>query len=1491
MGAPLSFAQERLWLSEQMQPGTGMNNVPLAWRITGCLDASALVRALDLLVERHEALRTGYLADAQTVRQVISVATPMPYAFADLRRSNDPLYEVNDALRREAAEPFDLRAGSVCRARLLQIADDQYVLALSQHHIATDGWSLKILWRELWSAYDAFRSGKRPNLPIVPSQYVEHAIAERSPVDAAEIDEHVEYWRRRLDSAPPIVTVPTDHPRGDRPTFGGSEILFSIPHDVLTQLSSACRIQGGSLFAGLVTALIVLVSRYSGQRDVCIGYPTANRANERTEGAVGFFVNSLPLRVKCYDDDTFEVIFARALAGLLDADEHKQLPFERIVQEVNPQRGYGFTPLFQVMLALDNTTSSAIGTEPDDLMIERLRVPRAYARSDLTFALTDRGGHLEGVLEYRTELYERDTVEQLSRHYVQLLRCLIAQPKALAFRVNFLTSGEKAALVSWGRGARCNRIGNALVQEMFEEQVALQPAAIAVESNEEKLTYERLNIAANKLANYLIGLGVGEEVRVGLCVASSVSMVVAMLAILKAGGVYVPIDPRYPRTRIEDMLSDPGVSFVLGSAAPFEKIQRSGATWLCLDSALLHSAGSSHLNPSVCRHALGAAYCIYTSGSSGKPKGVDIPNHALALSTKARIAAYPRSRSYLLLSSISFDSSVAAFFGALCSGGRLILPPADTAGDPRAIVDTIIGSGADTVLAVPTLWRQIVDETLARGTLLPLVAAISGGEALYGSDVERVAAACLPATTVVNEYGPTEGTVWATCLVCDRRSAVGVLPIGRPISSVRLYVLDEWLEPVPRGIGGEIYVGGSNLARGYVGQPALSAAAFVPDPYGEPGSRMYRTGDWGRWNSAGELEFLGRRDLQVKVNGLRIELLEIEDALRSYAGVKDAVVGKIVDRNGDDTLVAYAVPTEGVALVEADLLAELRSVLPMHMVPSSVMILPTLPTGPSGKVDRLALPTPARRQRSSELEYEARTATQLALCDIWKEVLHIASIGLREDFFSLGGHSLAAVRVSGLAARRGLRLPVAEIFRQPTIQQLAAYLDASESGHVVPAGRAASEQFRATRRVRDALDWELAQQQSGRRRPWILPLVLELSRALEESAIRKLVSELVLRHRVLAARLAQRDGEVEFVLSHPIVLQVEYMDGDPSGRVAEIVDEALTTSRELMGGPLSHFYYHIGSTRAYLTVVVEHIVSDLQSMDSIRSFLVNALDTGHSTPCPTRDFLDYCREEACEGSRFTGGLLRLLGEGRRRSDWWRPPLPQPPYTLGESISHVIPGGVVTDLAKVSQQARTTPFSLALTIYCRVVRCALGLDSLEVETFVDGRRPGTEGMVGLFMNAVVLRLDASALETLPSACRRVTEVFFESLDSASFGFTEIRRAADPGASHADFLWPLLFTYQRSEVRAKQIVTSRRAVDVTSAFVRQEHLTLGNALAVTLHDEGDGWRANWSFDTRLAETLDCQALVRQWYESLVDAPGQLAAYLGSISPGKEPGLVQV
>jgi len=1045
---PLSFSQESQWFLDQLNPNSYLYHINKAFRLRGSLNLRALEQTFDTIIARHEALRTTFVAVDGRPVQVINEPRAIDIPVIDLSDWPEAGRE-SEAQRRldaEAKRPFDLARGPLVRATLLRLGEEEHLLLLSLHHIISDGWSNGLLLQEMITLYAGFAAGQASPLPELPIQYADYAVWQREWLQGKMLGQLFAYWKRKLAGAPAVLELPTDRPRPAVESFRGARQTILLPKSLSEALKGLSRHEGATLFMTLLAAFNALLARYCGQEDILVGSPIAGRTRVEAERLIGFFVNTLVLRTDLAGDPTFRELLMRVREMALGAYSHQDLPFEKLVEELQPERRLNSTPLFQVMFILQNTPKPRL--EIPGLCLSLEQVSQEKSPVDLTLEVRETPDGLSCLFEYKTELFDASTITRMMEHYRSLLEGVVANPSEKVSALPLLTEAERRQLLVEWNATVADYSRDRCLHELIEAQVERTPDGLAVVCEEERLTYRELNGRANQLAHYLKTLGVGPEVLVGICVERSVEMVIGMLGILKAGGAYVPLDPAYPTQRLALMLEDADLPVLLTQRHLADELPEHKGKVVYLDQDWEQIAQSSIVNLPHTATPESPVYVIYTSGSTGRPKGVVIRHRSLVNYTEAAGEVYEIKSGdrALQFASISFDASAEEIYPCLTRGATLVLRTDAMLESVDAFLEHCRGWSI-TVLNLPTAyWHQLVARLDERPQSFPASVrlVIIGGERALPERLALWQKLVGSTVRLVNTYGPTEATVVAT--MCDLThwtpadGALREVPIGRPVRNAQAYVLDRHLQPVPVGVPGELFIGGDGLARGYLNRPELTQARFIPNPFSaEAGDYLYRTGDLVRYLVDGQIEFLGRVDQQVKVRGFRIELGEIEAALNQHPLVRESVVIAREDVPGDKRLVAYIVPAQKREELAGELRRFLKERLPDYMVPSAFVSLAALPLSPNKKVDHRLLPAPDSARPELEKSYvPPRNQTEEVLAGIWSAVLGLKQVGVEDNFFELGGHSLLATQmISRLRDAFDVRLPLRCLFETPTVAGLA----------------------------------------------------------------------------------------------------------------------------------------------------------------------------------------------------------------------------------------------------------------------------------------------------------------------------------------------------------------------------------------------------------------------------------------------------------------------
>ncbi|HSK75700.1 MAG TPA: non-ribosomal peptide synthase/polyketide synthase [Thermoanaerobaculia bacterium] len=1392
---PLSFAQQRLWFLSQLAPEDPTYNSPKVLVFNGPLDLATLAAALSEIARRHEVLRTRFhIVDGEPVQR-ISPPSPVPLSEIDLAALPPAVRgaEARRLARREAERPFDLARDLPLRVVLLRLGSGERHLLFTLHHIASDAGSLGVLTREVSALYPAFAMGRPSPLPELPVQYADYAAWQRGWLQGEVLELHLDFWRRRLEGLPAVLDLPTDRPRQAVRTHRGGRVTLSIPAGLTERLDALGRSLGATRFMVLLAAFQALLARVSGAEDLAVGTPVAGRDRLELEPLIGLFLNMLVMRGDLSGDPGFREAVDRTREAALAAYAHQALPFETLVDALQPERSLSHAPLFQVMFTLQNALREDL--DLPGLRVAAVEAESRVARFDLSLGVQEAGRGLLAIVEYSADLFDAATVLRLAGAFERLLAGFAGDPARPLSQVSPWSEAERwQVLGEWNDTAR-ELPESASLHGLFEAQADRTPEAEALFQAEapgspDALTYRELDSLANRIAHHLLALGLGAEARVGLCLDRTPEMVAALLGTLKAGAVYVPLDPSFPRERLALIAEDAGLALRITRESLLDRLPESGAGVVCLDRDAALLAERPSTRPEVPCRPESLAYVLYTSGSTGRPKGVAVPHGAVVnfLASMRRRPGLPAGETLLAVTTLSFDIAVLELLLPLTVGARVALAGRDTALDGVRLARALKEAGAGAMQATPATWRLLLEAGWTGGEGFR---ALCGGEALPADLAEALLAR---SGELWNLYGPTETTVWsAVHRVTAPVAPAAPISLGRPVDNTEIHLLDRRLLPVPVGSVGELYIGGVGVARGYLGRPDLTAERFVPHPFGEAGSRLYRVGDLARRRADGTLEFLGRADHQVKVRGFRIELGEIEAALVRHPAVSEAVAVAVSgDGSGEARLVAYVTAAPEGGLDVSRLRGFLQESLPAYMVPPAFVLLPELPRTPNGKVDRRALPAPGAPAASGEPAAGPRTPVEDLVAEIWAEVLGVASVGREEDFFALGGHSLLAVRVLSRAGKAfGVELPLRELFGAPTVAGMAAAVERARG----TAEGARPPLLPVARGGELALSY--AQQrlwffdQLERESPlYNLPLAARLEGGLNVPALARSFTEIVRRHEVLRTRYPMRGGhpvqEIEPAGERPLPL-VD-LGGLPSGRREEEVRSLARAEAarpfDLLRGPvLRAMLVRLAPQEHALLATVHHIASDAWSMGVVRREL------GHLYPAFLRGEEPALPELPVQYADYAAWQRRWLEEGglAAETEHWRRRLAGAPEVLelpwdhprpavrsprGASQRFALPGGLGEALRSLSRREGATLYMTLLSGLLALLRRSAG-DDLVVGTPVAGRQMlEVEDLIGFFANTLVLRVSLSGSPSFAGLLQRSREAVLEAHEHQDLPFDKL-----------------------------------------------------------------------------------------------------------------------
>ncbi|TQI62397.1 amino acid adenylation domain-containing protein [Pseudomonas aeruginosa] len=1473
----LSYAQERQWFLWQLEPESAAYHIPSVLRLRGRLDLDALQRSFDSLVARHETLRTRFRLDGDEARQEIAASMALPLDIVAL----GPLEE--GALARQVettiARPFDLERGPLLRVSLLRLAEDDHVLVLVQHHIVSDGWSMQVMVEELVQLYAAYSRGLEVALPALPVQYADYALWQRSWMEAGEKERQLAYWTGLLGGEQPVLELPFDRPRPVRQSHRGAQFILELDIDLSQALRRVAQQEGATAFALLLASFQALLYRYSGQADIRVGVPIANRNRVEIERLIGFFVNTQVLKADLDGRMGFDELLAQARQRALEAQAHQDLPFEQLVEALQPERSLSHNPLFQVLF---NYQSEARGNGQafrfDELQMESVQFDSRTAQFDLTLDLTDEEQRFCAVFDYATDLFDASTVERLAGHWRNLLRGIVANPRQRLGELPLLDAPERRQTLSEWNPAQREYVVQGTLQQRFEEQARQRPQAVALILDEQRLSYGELNARANRLAHCLIARGVGADVPVGLALERSLDMLVGLLAILKAGGAYLPLDPAAPEERLAHILDDSGVRLLLTQGHLLERLPRqAGVEVLAIDGLVLDGYAESDPLPTLSADNL--AYVIYTSGSTGKPKGT-LLTHRNALRLFSATEAwfgFDERDVWTLFHSYAFDFSVWEIFGALLYGGRLVIVPQWVSRSPEDFYRLLCREGVTVLNQTPSAFKQLMAVACSAdmATQQPALRyVIFGGEALdlqslrpwfqrFGDRQPQL----------VNMYGITETTVHVTYRPVSEADLEGSLvsPIGGTIPDLSWYILDRDLNPVPRGAVGELYIGRAGLARGYLRRPGLSATRFVPNPFpGGAGERLYRTGDLARFQADGNIEYIGRIDHQVKVRGFRIELGEIEAALAGLAGVRDAVV-LAHDGVGGTQLAGYVVAdsAEDAERLRESLRESLKRHLPDYMVPAHLMLLERMPLTVNGKLDRQALPQPdaslsqqAYRAPGSELEQR--------IAAIWSEILGVERVGLDDNFFELGGHSLLATRViSRVRQEQQLDASLKTLFERPVLEAFAQGLErTTDAVSTIPLADRQQPLALSFAQERQWFLWQLEPESTA----YHIPSALRLRGRLDVDALQRSFDSLVARHETLRTRFRLEGGRSYQQVQPAVSVSIEREQFGEEGLI-ERIQAIVVQPFDLERGPLLRVnLLQLAEDDHVLVLVQHHIVSDGWSMQVMVEELVQlyaAYSRGLEVALPALpiQYADYALwqrswMEAGEKERQLAYWTGLLGGEQPVLELpFDRPRPARQSHRGAQLGFELSRELVEAVRALAQREGASSFMLLLASFQALLYRYSGQADIRVGVPIANRnRVETERLIGFFVNTQVLKADLDGRMGFDELLAQARQRALEAQAHQDLPFEQLVEALQPerNASHNP-LFQVLFNHQ-SEIRS--VTPEVQLEDLRLEGLAWDGQTAQFDLTLDIQEDENGIWASFDYATDLFDASTVERLAGHW-----------------------------
>ncbi|MDZ8093916.1 MAG: non-ribosomal peptide synthase/polyketide synthase [Nostoc sp. DedQUE05] len=1520
----LSYAQQRLWFIDQLEPNSPSYNIPIGLRLVGILNVAALEQSLIEIIHRHEALRTNFITVDGQAAQIIQTETNWSVTVVELQ--NLPTIEqeiaAQNLVQQQAIQPFDLLNEALFRATLVILSETEQWLLVCMHHVVSDGWSISVFVQELQALYNAYSQGESslrdatrsllpqrgtPLLPL-PIQYADFALWQRQWLQGEVLNSQLNYWKQQLANAPTFLPLPTDRPRPAVQTFNGANLEFALSVELTQQLTKLSQEQGVTLFMTLLAAYNTLLYRYTGQTDILVGTPIANRDRTEIEGLIGFFVNTLVMRTEVLGDRSFKELLTHVREMALSAYAHQDLPFEMLVEALQPERDMSHTPLFQVMFVLQNTPMSEI--ELTGLTVSSLPIESSTAKFDLTLIMENTATGLVGWWEYNTDLFNSSTIERMTGHFVTMLEAIVANPQERISKLPILTESEQRQLLVEWNDTWVDYPQDKCIHQLFEEQCLSTPDAVAVVFENQQLTYHELNCRANQLAHYLRSLGVGADVLVGICVERSLEMLVGILGILKAGGVYVPLDPEYPEERLNFMLEDAQVSLLLTQEKLVESLVQHQVRLVSLDSnwQSISLANQDNFNSTVSPENL--CYVIYTSGSTGTPKGVAVTHQAVnRLVFNTNYVQLSPSDRVAQAANIAFDAATFEIWGALLHGAKLVIINKSVLLTPKEFAANMRYHEVSVLFLTTALFNQLANFVPQAFSSLRYL--LFGGEAVDPRWVQEVLEKGAP-QQLLHVYGPTENTTFSSWyLVENLPTTATTIPIGRPISNTQIYIFDQNLQPVPVGVPGELYIGGVGLAQGYFNAKELTQEKFIPNPFSgrRGGERLYKTGDLARYLPDGNIEYLVRIDNQVKIRGFRIELGEIEAVLSQHEDVQVCCVIAREDMRGDKRLVAYIVPQPQMTPKISVLRSFLKEKLSEYMIPSAFVILEFLPLTPNGKIDRRALPAPETSSELSEKYVAPRSPIEEILSLIWTQVLKVELVGRHDNFFELGGHSLLATQlISRIRTNFQVEIPLRSLFAAPTIAQLALNIQRLQQQDLelsAPPILSRAENVEIPLSYAQQRLWFLDQLEPNSA-SYNIPIGLRLVGTLEVTALEQSLIEIIHRHEALRTNFITVDGQAAQIIQTPpnwtfsvvdlqhlstteIELAAQQLVQQQAIQPFDLAEQALFRAKLLVLSP----------TEQWLLVCMHHVVSDGWSIGVFvqeLQALYNAYSQGQPSPLlplPIQ-YADFAiwQKQWLQGSVLNSQLSYWQEQLANASTFLPLPTDRPRPAVqtfnGANMEFALSAELTQQLTKLSQEQGVTLFMTLLAAYNTLLYRYTGQTDILVGTPIANRdRTEIEGLIGFFVNTLVMRTDLSENPSFNELLPRLREMALSAYAHQDLPFEMLVETLQPerDMSHTP-LFQVMFVLQNTPMSEIELT------GLTVSSLPIESSTAKFDLTLSMENTPTGLVGVWEYNTNLFDSCTIERMTGNFVtllEGIVANPSERISQLPMLTASEQQQLL--